>query len=314
MKPAFILDSFTPKLRAALLVLLVAGQTVRAGEVVLSDSKVTIAFDKKTGALTRLVDKTDHWTIERRPALGATFRILAPMPGRRDNFIQSPDQKAAKVKKLSRHEVQIVWKDLVSEHDGVLPMTFTADVTLTNGVLTFAATLQNDSDLPVETIDYPYFGDINPPARDSSLDMAVMRNGRANDLRVDNIYPRFGNEKGYWGVFYPIKTRDAQDSMFCLMQAPDYGIYVGVAAAKSPYRLEYTFEQHPGVISSVTQLVPPEDEIAGTPVHLEFRTCHFVFIQPHANVTLVPVTLQTYDGDSKAGVDLFQQFRSSLAK
>jgi hypothetical protein len=70
--------------------------------------------------------------------------------------------------------VRIEWKDLVSEHGGVLPITFTATVTLVDGTLTFDSSLDNKSSLPVETIDYPYLGDLNPPTRTTPMSVHTM--------------------------------------------------------------------------------------------------------------------------------------------
>lgn len=277
-----------------------------AREIKLEDKALLVAFDSHSGALVRLVDKTARWTIERRPELGVSFRLFAPLPERRYNPVLGQKQKAAEVQKLSDHEVRLQWKDLLSENGGVLPITLTATVSLTNGVLTFNSTLQNDSALTVETIDYPYLGDCNPPSRDSSLQICLKHDANGQS---DELYPRFRNEKGYWGVFYPLKTREARQNAYCLIQSPNDGLYVGVDASPVPYRLEYTFEQHPGVISSINSLVPAEDKIAGTPVHLEFRTCHFVFTGPHASVNLVPIVLRCYHGNSRVGADLYNQAR-----
>lgn len=282
-----------------------------AREITLSDDALLVAFDSHSGALTRLEDKAAKWTIERRPELGVSFRLFAPLPERRYDPVLGQKQKAAEVKKLSDHEIRLQWKDLKSENGGTLPMTLTAIVTLTNGVLTFNATLQNNSPLTVETIDYPYLGDCNPPSRDSSLQAVVMRNNNSDNLQPDEIYPHFRNEKGYWGVFYPLKTREAKQSSCCLLQSPSEGLFVGVNASPVPYQLQYTFEQHPGVISSVNNLVPQEDKIAGTPVHLEFRTCHFVFTGPHSSVNLAPIVLRCYQGDTQAGMELDKQLRSA---
>lgn len=282
-------------------------------QVVLQDDQVRVTFDSRSGALTRLEDKTTHWIIEQRPKLGVSFRLFAPLPDRRWDPVFGQRQKAVEVKKLSDHEIRLQWKNLVSYSDGVLPMTLTADVTLTNGVLTFNATLENDSPLTVETIDYPYFGDFNPPSRDTSkMEARTMRRSSPDDLISGEIYPHFGNDLGYWGDFWPLKTLESDHSLFCLIQAPDEGVYVEVDAAKSPYRLQYTFEQHPGVVSSVTQLVPREDEIGGIPVHLEFRTCHFIFQKPHSTMKLAPIVIRCYQGDWRVGADLYKQWRATL--
>jgi hypothetical protein len=287
--------------------ILAGASSAFARQVTLQDDKLLVAFDGKSGALTRLEDKTTHWTIERRPKLGVSFRLFAPLPDRRYNPVLGQKQRADSVKKLSDHEVCLQWKNLVSENGGVLPMTFTATVTLTNGVLTFDGTLINDSPLTVETIDFPYFGDLNPPTRKTPMEVRTMRHGKTSDLNTDEIYPTFRNEKGYWGVFYPQKTFEAEQSHFCLIQSPDEGIYEEVDHPHLPYRLQYTFELRPGVISSINNLVPEEDEISGIPVHLEFRTCHFIFAEPHSTTKLVPIVLRCYQGDWRAGVKIYKQ-------
>jgi len=299
------------KLHVQLLVvlwtILVSGKASLAGEVTLKDGSMFVAFDSDSGALTRLENRAAHWIIERRPELGVSFRLFAPLPERRWNPVLGQKQRAVEVKKLSNHEMVLKWKNLVSESDGVLPMTFTANVTLTNGVLTFNAVLENDSSLTVETIDYPYFGDFNPPSRDTTnMAARIMRHGKPDDLIWDEIYPHFGNEKGYWGDFWPTKMLDSGPSPFCLIQAPDEGLYVQLGGGKAPYRLQYAFEQHPGVISAVTQLVPKQDEIGGKTVHLEFRTCHFVFAPPHSTTKLTPVVLRYYQGDWHVGANLYK--------
>jgi hypothetical protein len=287
--------------------------SLTAADVTLRDNSMLVTFDSNSGALTRLEDKSTGWVLERRPELGVSFRLFAPLPNRRYNPVFGRKQQAAEVKKLSDNEVKLQWKNLNSENGGVLPMTFTADVTLTNGVLTFAATLENNSPLTVETIDYPYFGDFNPPARDSSLAARTMGNGSVADLQTDELYPHFRNEKGYWGVDFPTKTLEAQPSPFCLIQAPDRGLYTEMDTPAAPYRLQYTFEQHPGLLSTANSLVPPRDEISGFPVHLEFRFCHFVFARPNSKTTLAPIVLRCYQGSSQAGVDLYKQWRSALS-
>jgi Domain of unknown function (DUF6259) len=280
-----------------------------AGEVVLQDSELLVAFDSASGALTRMERRTSQWTIERRPALGASFRMLVPMPNRRDNFVLGSKQQASRVEKISNNQVRLEWKDLVSEHGGVLPITFTTTVTLIDGTLTFNGSLDNRSSLPVETIDYPYFGDLNPPTRSTPMSVRTMWYG---NLGSDDIYPSFRNEKGYWGVDYPTKTFGSQRSLFCLIQAPQEGLYVEMADPTQPYYLEFTFEQHPALLQGSD--VPKTDEFSGRPVHLEFRTCHFLFAHPKSVTKLAPVVVRGYKGDWHAGVDVYKEWRATWFK
>ena len=272
-----------------LLVLAIAAVSspLYAHDITLQDNVFSVSFDSDSGALTRFENKNPHWMVERRPELGASFRLFAPLPTRRYNPVFGQKQPAAEVRKVSDNEINLRWENLVSENGGVLPMSFAADIMLTNGQLTFGATLKNDSGLTVETIDYPYFGDLNPPSRDSTLTAYTMKNGH---LQPDELYPHFRNEKGYWGVTWPTKMLEPQNSHYCLIRSPDAGFSIGTPTPPD-YRMQYVFEQHPGVISGITALVPPEDEISGVPVYLEFRVCHFVFAGPHSTKTLAPVVL-----------------------
>lgn len=279
---------------------------VASGEVILQDKEFLVAFDPASGALTRMEHKPTSWVLERRPALGVSFRMLVPVPGRRANFVLGQRQRAASVRQVADDEVQILWKDLVSEHGGVLPINFAANFALKDGRIRFQATVDNKSDYPIETIDFPYFGDLNPPAVDSSISARTMWYG---NLGNDELYPNFGNEKGYWGVDFPTKTFGSNRSLFCLIQAPNEGLYIEMSDPTLPYYLEYTFEQHPGIMHGAA--VPKVDEFSGFPVHLEFRTCHFVFVQPHTMKELAPIVMRGYKGDWHAGIDLYREWRNT---
>lgn len=281
-----------------------------AGEVILQDQEILVAFDPNTGALTRMEHKGMRWNIERRPALGVSFRMLAPLPHRRANFILGQKQRAASVEKVSANQVRLIWKNLESEHGGVLPITFTATATLQNGTLRFECKLDNDSSLTVETIEYPYFGDLNPPAPDTPVQVEHMWTGA---LLGEELYPHFSSPAGpgYWGIRYPTKSVNSNQSQFCLIQSPAQGLYAGMHDPEQPYFLQFTFEQHPGILDWEYSNVPRADELAGMPVHLEFRACHFLFAPGHSSKDLAPVVLRSYTGDWHAGLDVYKQWRNT---
>ncbi len=282
-----------------------------AGPVVLEDAHWHVTIDGATGALTSVGCKDTHWVIQRRPELGVSFRMLAPLPQRHDNFILGQQQRVAQIDKISAHQVRVHWNGLASEHAGILPIKFTATISLEVGELRFHATVENHSALAIETIDYPYIGDFSPPTPDSQMWLQHMWYG---NLQWDEIYPAFGNEKGYWGVNCPTKTIEGKQCLFCLVQARRRGLYVGMDDPTQPYLLEYTFVQHPGVISGQNSLVPRQPEISGQAVHLDFRTCHFIYAQAHTAVKLAPVVMRGYDGDWHAGVDVYKKWRTTWFK
>ena len=282
-----------------------------ANEIILEDNAILAAFDANSGALTRLENKSTGWMIERRPELADSFQLHAPLPNRRDNFVLGQKQRAAKVEKLSDHQVRIEWRGLVSEHGGVLPMTFTATVTLENGALTFASALANDSPLNVETIEYPCLGDVSAPMPNASL---WERHMDYANLQSHYLYPRFETTKAYYSLDFPRLTAGSDASLFCLIQSENQGVYVELHDPDSPYLLQYTFEQRPGMRDSIGDLVPPGDAIAGTPVHLEFRATHFVFARPKSTMTLAPIVIRSYRGDWQSGADLYKQWRATWFK
>ena len=282
-------------------------------EVVIEDKDLLVAFDENTGALTRMVRKSSNWVIQRRPELGVSFRLLAPLPKQRANFIYGQKQRAARVEKVADNKVQIVWNDPVSRHGGVVPLTLTATATLENGTLTFNATLENKSTLTIETVDYPYFGDLKSPSSTAPLTVEHMWVGA---LSSEELYPQFTGPggSGYWGILHPTKTINGDPtfrSQFCLLQSSDQGIYVAVQDPELRYFSQWVFEQHPGVIDWTDNAVPKTDEISGQPVHLEFRTCHFTYARPQSKTTLAPVVMRTYSGDWHAGLDIYREWRST---
>lgn len=279
-------------------------------EIIIQDDSLLVAFDSGTGALIRMERKSTRWVIERRAKLGASFRLLVPLPKQRSNYVLGQDQPAH-VEKISEHEVRIHWDKLTSDHGGVLPIKFTGTVTLNNGELTFNASLENNSPLTVETIDYPYLGDFSRPAATAPMQVKTMWYG---NLESAGLFPNFSNDKGYWGTFTPMKTFDSNRSLFCLIQTPGQGMYVEMKDPYQRYLLQFTFVQNPGIEQSVNSPVPHIDDIDGHPVNLEFRTCHFVFAHPHSTINLVPVVMKCYTGDWHAGVDLYKQWRNTWFK
>jgi hypothetical protein len=279
-------------------------------EIIIQDDSLMVAFDANTGALTKMERKSTHWVIERRAELGASFRLLVPLPKQRSNYVFGQGQPA-RVEKISDNEVRIHWDKLTSDHGGVLPIKFTGIVTLNNGELTFNATIENNSSLTVETIDYPYLGDFSRPAEKAPMQVKTMWYG---NLESSELFPNFGNDKGYWGTFVPMKTFDTNRSLFCLIQAPGQGMYVEMKDPYQQYLLQFTFVQNPGIEQSVNAPVPATDEIDGHPVNLEFRSCHFVFAHPHSTFNLIPVVMKCYTGDWHNGVDLYKQWRNTWYK
>ena len=283
-------------------------------EVILEDSELRAAFDPVSGALTALEYKPTGWAIQKRPELGASFWMYVPLPDRRDNFILGHKQRAKRVKK-SGNQVHLEWDNLVSERAGVLPISFTATVTLWNGKLTFESSLENHSALAVEVVGYPFLGDLGAPTPDTPM---WRREMWYNNLNSSEIYPHFSNQLGYWGDKYPMQNTDSfadyTCSLFWLIQSSGQGVYVQVNDHQAKYMVRGAFEQKPGDLDSIYNRVPSESEISDHTVHLEFRANHFLYAGPDAAVNLTPIVMCGYRGDWQAGADLYKQWRATWFK
>jgi hypothetical protein len=256
-----------------------------ADDLTLEDQSLIASFDAHSGALTRLENKATHWVIERRPEWGISFQLNAPLPDHKDNYVLGRKQHAVEVKKISEQQIRLQWQDLHSDHGGTLPITLTALVSLTNGVLTFAATLENNSSLMVSTVDYPCFGDLSPPARNMPLWSEHQWYG---SLQVQDISRN------------PVVM--SKQSLFCLIQSTNQGLYVGMHDPTEPYLINLGFETR------------PDSELASRPTHVEFQARHFVYAHPHTTAKLVPIVLRGYEGDWHAGADCYKAWRATWYK
>jgi len=232
-----------------------------------------------------LENKSTHWVVEQRPELGVSFQLNALWPDHKDISVLGSKQHAAEVKKISDHEVRLQWKDLASERGNVLPITLTADVTLTNGGLMFDAALENNSSLMVRSVDYPYLGDLNKAPDGGQL--------AARHMWYGNLQSR------------EISSRVAvmsRQSLICLIQSPKAGLYVEMHDPTQPYLLNFIFEPRGSAKST------------NNPAHIEFHTTHLAYVQPHSTMKLAPVVMHFYSGDWHAGVDLYKEWRATWFK
>ena len=264
---------------------LVAPLSASANEVVLQDGQLSVAFDGDSGALTRLENKSSHWVIGRQPGLGLSFQMHVLLPDGGYDLVHGQRQHSVEVTRVSDHEIRFQWKDLVSEKGTTLPMTLSSDVTLTNGALMFAAMLENNSPLMVESIDYPCMGDLNEAPDGTPLEIKHM--WYANLPTQDLSRP---------------VTVMSRQSLFALVQSSREGLYVEMHDPAQSYLLNFIFEKH-GLPKST-----------GNPLRTEFRASHVAYVHPHSTGTLAPVVMEFYSGDWHAGVDLYKAWRVTWFK
>jgi hypothetical protein len=268
---------------------------------------IGIAIDPRTGAIARLESTETGWRVQDRPELGAGFRLLIPLPGRRNNLAYGEQQDPPTIHQASDTEITLSWPRVRSEHGGEHPIAVTQRISVTGRQLLFETTIDNRSDRVVENVWAPCLGDLRPPSSDDELSNFCYSYGTAAQLRM---WPHFENICGYWGVDYPTQMASRGSSAgatpvspFMLVLAPGQGLYVGVA------------ERRDDLVSWHSELVPGfEDAILAQPeadATIRFSTVHLPFISPGATKTLTPITVELFQGDWHAGADIYRRWRDA---
>jgi hypothetical protein len=125
------------------------------------------------------------------------------------------------------------------------------------------------------------------------------------------LYPDFSNERGYFGVDYPIQMVPTPGRPFVLVSAEQQGLYAGAHDTSSKELIEWTFELKPGYEDSLDSKAPASKTISGHAVNLVFSVAHFPFAAAGESAQLSRVVLQPYKGNWHQGVDVYKQWRST---
>jgi hypothetical protein len=276
--------------------------------IVLEDAAIKAVFDKNSGRLVSLVSKKTDWQIQRRGYLSRSFRLAVPMPGRRDNCVYGERQSFCKVEiSNDNKKIVFVWNKLRSECDENLDIVFTGTVELTDKGLQFTAQVENNSAYTVEAVYWPYLGDINAPKAQRNLNWTYFEYGA---MTKGSIYPDFSNQKGYWGVDFPIQIYNFQATHFGLLGNDNEGMYVGYHDTTDKHLINLTFELKPGWYEE-SGTAPKTDSIGGKPAHIEYSCVHFAYVNPKESEVLEPIIFQPYVGDWQKGADIYKAWRKT---
>jgi hypothetical protein len=277
--------------------------------VILQNETLRVSFDVHSGALVGLESKLTGWRIEDRRELARSFVMFAPLPDRHFNPILGEKNKLASIaKSADGKSVAFVWNNLESEHAGRLDITLKGTVTLDEHGLSFDAEVINHSPYGVESVSYPILGDLTVPEGEKALTRENL--AYAGMQRVP-LYPTFTNERGYFGVDYPIQMVPTPGRPFVLVSTEQQGLYAGAHDTSSKELIEWTFELKPGYENSLDNKNPAISSISGHAVSLVFSVAHFPFAAAGESAQLSRVVMQPYKGTWHKGVDVYKQWRST---
>jgi len=275
----------------------------------LENDRLSIEFDKVTGALTRLVFKNTGWQVQRRPELAHAFGLLVPLPSRRNTRVAGRRQTLTDAS-LDRDTLRLAWTNLRSGRGEALDIAFTGTVTLHEDRLEFTATIENRAGHVVEACVWPWLGDLSRPAASTHFDHLHFTYG---DAVNESLYPRFESHRGCFGVEHPMQLSATPSSPFVLAHNGSQGLYVGYHDTAADHLVQFRFELFPGFEFAEgfeAGTVPKDDTIGGAPVHLECAVIHFPFAQT-GTTELKPVVVAPYQGTWHKGADIYKAWRET---
>lgn len=279
--------------------------------LVLENEYVSVSFDPKTGAMTRLVDKTSGWNILERAFLGQSFELLLPMDGpeftdedRGYNVVKGIEQVPPEIK-VGDGEITFIWKGMRTPYmKSPADIEFRGAVSLTERGLEFTGDVINNSGYRVEYVSWPCIGEVSVPDRKQFF----LQNTR-NDSR--ELSPHFNNQHGYWGVEWPTSTAILNEKSYLQVNDNDQGFIV--FHKEVPQHITITsFELIPGF--EYRYVIPEQDEIDGVPVRIQFKASNCVYALPGQTASLDPVSFVTYKGTLEDGVRLVRELRGPVTR
>lgn len=278
--------------------------TIGNRSLVLQNDRLYLAFDQRTGALVKFMNKSTGWQWQTEARLGESFTLFVPTSDRSYNsvlgvrnelssFDKSPDGKT----------LDLVWSNLQSEYQGRLNITLHGTVRLEGDTVRFDMTVANRSPDTISSLSWPILGSVAAPT-------PVMKLSTSNygSMAVVPLWNPASQNSGYYGTNYPTRILDGR---FILISTPTEGLYVGAHNPDAEENVKYLFEVKPGFEDSWGDLNPKTSDISGHPVRLSMRVVHYPFLNSGESGSLAPIVLGPYEGDWHAGVDIYKRWKAT---
>ena len=284
--------------------------------IVLENDELRAEFSRRQGAFLRLVSKPTNWKIQQREELGRNFRMLVPVPGRRNNPVLGTEQQPPRVDhEASSNKVVFTWDRLVTKHAGVVDIKFVGAVELTEQGLVFSGNVINGSAHVVETVSWPCLGEVRRPTgakRVQALHLSYFA------MTKNSVYPTFQSDAGYWGTDYPKQLIQTPRSPFVLVDTDqNQGLYMGYHDTSLEQMVLFTLGLKPGYQQAdflFSGRAPETDNISGYPVRVELTAVHLPYLALGETTSLKPIVVQPYSGTWHAGVDCYKKWRETWYK
>jgi hypothetical protein len=276
-------------------------------DVVLENEALRLRFARQTGSLIEVVARQTGWRVLDRPELGLSFRLLVPLPGRRNNPVYGERQAPPTLTVgADGQSLTLVWQGVESLYGGHHDVTVTEEVRLAGRRAIVAVGIENRSPYPVENVYAPYLGDVRPPSRSDAFAAFTYDYATAQEWP---LAPTYQNQFGYYGDDFPTQfghppAGGAPTAPFVLLRNATQGLYVGVDTASAELVVWHT-ELRPGYRDALDSTAPEGPTIGDKEVCIRFAAVHLPFLQPGERRDLTPIVIEPYQGGWQQGVDRY---------
>jgi hypothetical protein len=278
---------------------------------VLKNENLSLTFNKTNGALVKLTAVNTNWDILDREELGLSFRLMVPMPGKRNNAVFGEKQQLTTLKMSpDKKSVNFTWDHVVSEFGDCHNIKVELEVALSFKQAVYKMTIVNNSEYTVENVYCPYLGDVKHPEEEKWFKSFFYKYATAQEW---SLWPTYQNSRGYYGIDYPTQFSDwgagigAPMAPYILLRGAKQGLYVGITENSSEL-VAWQTELRPGYDSSIDSRVPLDGAISGKTVATRFAAVHAPYILSGEIRTLTPVALEAYEGGWQQGVDIYKEW------
>lgn len=282
----------------------------------LENQTLRLGIDEATGSLVSLLDRATGWDYTAPNPHNAPFQLLIPLEdafpdageyhSRRNNLCTG----GSRPPRLTRTDdgLTMVWDSVVSPYGGVHDIRVTACIRLDDRSAVFSMTLENHSGHTIESACYPYLAPLRIPREDGAFRLSTR--GYAQ-LDGNELYPRFDNTRGYYGVSYPTVLRGSNpQTPYALLHSEKRGLAV-MTAGKGMDPLFFQSQLHPGWGDSMHAAWPAADAIGGQEVYCDFAPAQLPFAADGETFTLLPLLFEPFVGDWTYGLDVYKRVRST---
>lgn len=269
--------------------------------IVLRNDRMSLAFDRSTGALIAFSNEVTGWHWQTKPSLGESFNLFVPTANRSYNPVLGVRNRLVSFQKSADGQsLTLVWANLVSEYQGRLNITLRGRVTLQRDTAQFNMTVTNHSPHTIASLSWPIIGSIAEP--NTVMKASTPNYGGMSEI---SLWNPASQSEGYYGTNYPTRLMNGR---FILVSTPGQGLYVGAHNPDAMENVKFMFEVKPGFENSFRNLNPKSAEISGHPVRLAMQVVHYPFLNSGESGPLAPIVLGPYRGDWHSGVDFYKRW------